>query len=81
MIKPAGLSSFNTQQALAPIVPRSAVAARDSADPAKKIKCPWAPPVVYLKQLRTKKTQLFQQIQIEIQALYAEQGATSEEQK
>ena len=47
----------------------------------QKLKTPWAPTVSYLNDLRTKKTQLFQQLQIEIQALFAEQGTSMEEQQ
>ena len=57
MMKPAGLPSIGAQSALAPIEPRQA-----SATPSRKVKTPWLSSVNYLKDLRTKKTQLFQQL-------------------
>ena len=49
---------------LAPIEPQSreAVSAKNS----------WATSIVYLQDLRSNKNKLFQQLQIEIQALFAE---------
>ena len=58
---------------LAPIEPQSreAVSAKNS----------WATSIVYLQDLRSNKNKLFQQLQIEIQALFAEQSKTVEEQQ
>ena len=57
---------------LAPIEPQSRETLR--------AKNSWATSISYLQDLRTNKTRLYQQIQIEIQALYAEQNKTVEEQ-
>ena len=58
---------------LAPIEPQSREAVR--------AKNSWATSILYLQDLRTNKTKLFQQLQIEIQALHAEQDKTVEEQQ
>ena len=59
------------------LAPIESLPSRESA----RAKNTWATSIIYLQDLRTNKNKLFQQLQIEIQALYAEQDKTVEEQQ